>query len=215
MHLQQAIRKRLGQIGIEDSRRNRVDLHAERAGFTRQAFGETDHRRFRSCVVDRRRQGAHRADRSDVENDSLSLPDHLFVDRFGDGKETTDVGVNHFVPGAIGRGREVVAAIDGRVVDENVDAAPLLDQFACHLLHAKTIDNRNFGAERSSSVSLNLLNRLGGEIVTGVVTESDVGTFASKHLANCRTDAARSTGYERALSFKQKTHLAMFLLKTR
>ena len=61
-------------------------------------------------------------------------------------------------------------------------------------------------------VSLNLLVHLGGEIVTRVVTESDVGAFARKHFAHGGADATRSAGYERALSLKQETHSATFLL---
>jgi hypothetical protein len=62
-------------------------------------------------------------------------------------------------------------------------------------------------------MSLNLLAHFGGEVVTRVVTKGDVGTLARKHFANCRTYATRSSGYERALSLKQETHLTMFLLE--
>ena len=160
------------------------------------------------------RQRAHRADGSDVEDDSLPLPDHLFVDRLGDGKQTVDVGVNHFVPGAIGRGGEVVAAIDGRVVDEDVDAAPLLDQFARQSSSCPTRSiTETLALNARRPCAFDLLTHLGGEVVARVVAESHIGAFARKNLANCRTNATRSAGYERALSFKQKTHLAMFLLK--
>ncbi len=77
-----------------------------------------------------RRQGPHSADGSDVENASLSLPDHLLVNRLGDGEKTVDIRVDHFVPRAVGRSGKVIAAIDGSVIDQNIDAAPLLHQFA-------------------------------------------------------------------------------------
>src|SRR6185369_9728909 len=160
-----------------------------------------------------RRQCAHRADRSDVEDGSLPLPDHLFVDRLRYGKEAIDVRVDHFVPGAVGGGGEVVAAIDGRIVDEDVNPAPLLDQLARQFLHAHAIDNRDLGIERLAAVALDLFARRGSQIVTRVVTERDICAFARKDFANGRTDATRSAGYERALSLKQQTHLAMFLLE--
>ena len=159
------------------------------------------------------RQRSHCANRGDVEDHSAPLPDHLFVDRLRHGKQTVNIRVNHFVPCAIGRGGEVVAAIDGRVIDENVDAAPLLDHLAGQFLHAHAIDHRDFGIERLASVGLNLLTHFGGEIFTRVVTEGDIGALACEYFADCRTDATRSTGYERALSLKQQTHLAMFLLE--
>ena len=80
--------------------------------------------------MNRSRQRSHGADGSDVEDASLPLPDHLFVDRFGYCEETADVCINHFVPGAVGGGSEIIAAIDRRVVDQNIDAAPLLDDLA-------------------------------------------------------------------------------------
>ena len=100
-------------------------------------FGETDHGGFRRRVVDRSRQRAHRADGSDVENHSLPLPDHLLVYRLRYGEQTVDVCVDHFVPRAIGGSSEVVATVDGGVVDENVDPAPLFDELSRHFLHAR------------------------------------------------------------------------------
>ena len=163
--------------------------------------------------MDGGRQRAHRTNRRDVEDDSFSLANHLLVNRFGNREETVDVRVNHFVPRAIRGGGEVVAAIDRRVVDENVDAAPLLNQFARHLFHADAIDDRDFRIKRAVAVSFDLAAHFAGEIVACVVTESDVGALARKNIAHGRTDATRSTGNERAFSLKQKAHVAMCLLK--
>src|SRR5262245_18034447 len=157
------------------------------------------------------RQRAHRADGRDVENHSLSLPDHLFVHRLGHRKQTVDVRVNHFVPGAVGRGREVVAAVDGGVVDENIDAAPFLDQLSRQLLHADAIDDRYLRTERAPAVTLDLAGHVGGEVVARVVAKSHVGPFARKYVTNCRTYTSRSSGDERPLSLKQKTHSVTFL----
>ena len=141
------------------------------------------------------------------------MPDHLFVNRLRHCKQTVNIRVNHFVPRAIGSRGEVVAAIDGRIIDEDIDAAPFLDQLARQFFHPHAIDNGDFGIERLASVGLNLLTHFGGEIFTRVVTEGDIGALACEYFADCRTDATRSTGYERALSLKQQTHLAMFLLE--
>src|SRR5262249_21350604 len=118
-----------------------------------------------------------------------------------------------FVPRAIGGGGEVIAAIDGGVVNEDVDPAPLLDQFARQFLHADAIDDGNFGIERLTAVGLDFLTHVGSKIFTRVVAERHVGALTRKDFANRRTDATRSAGYERALSLKQQTHLAIFLLE--
>jgi hypothetical protein len=62
-------------------------------------------------------------------------------------------------------------------------------------------------------VRLDFLTHLGGEILTRVVTERHIGALACEYFADCRTYASRSTGNERALSLKQQTHLAIFLLE--
>jgi hypothetical protein len=61
-------------------------------------------------------------------------------------------------------------------------------------------------------VTFDLLVNFGREIVSRAVVKSDVGALTREDFAHGRTDTARSSGYERALSLKQKTHLAMFLL---
>src|SRR5881275_487308 len=151
-------------------------------------------------------QSAHRADGSDVENDSLPLANHLLVDRFGNREKTVHIRVNHFIPGAVGGRGEVVTAINGGVVDEDVDAAPLLHQFAGHFFHADAVDDGDLRVEGTVSVSFNFAVHLSGEVVTTVVAESHVGAFAGKDLADGRTNAARSTGDKRAFSLKQKAH---------
>src|SRR5215213_932023 len=121
--------------------------------------------------------------------------------------------MNHFVPRPISGGSEVVAAVDCGIVDENIDAAPLLDQLAREFLHSHAIDDRDFGIERLAAVRLDLLTHVGGKIVTRVVAERHVGALTREDFAHRRTDATRSAGYERALSLKQETHLAIFLLE--
>jgi hypothetical protein len=51
------------------------------------------------------------------------------------------------------------------------------------------------------------LTDLGGEVIARVVAKSHVSALAREYFANRRTYATRSSGYERALSLKQKTHL--------
>src|SRR3712207_7845403 len=46
------------------------------------------------------------ADGGDVENRALALPDHLLVNRLGDGEEAVDVRVDDEVPRAVGGGGE-------------------------------------------------------------------------------------------------------------
>jgi len=62
-------------------------------------------------------------------------------------------------------------------------------------------------------MGFDLLTYVGSEIITRIVAERHVGALARKDFANCRTYATRSAGYERALSLKQQTHLAICLLK--
>src|SRR5437667_3820170 len=99
--------------------------------------------------MDRGRQRANRADRSDVENASFALADHLFVDGFRYREQTAHIGIDDFVPSAIGGGSKIITAIDRCIVDENVDATPRLDQLSRQMLHAETIDDRHL--ERSST----------------------------------------------------------------
>ena len=73
--------------------------------------------------MDRRRQRAHRANRSNVQNLALALADHLFVDRLGDGKQTAYVCANYFIPGFISRGGEIIAAIYRGIVYQNIESA--------------------------------------------------------------------------------------------
>jgi hypothetical protein len=77
--------------------------------------------------VDRRRQSANGANGSDVEDASLPLPDHLFIDWFCDREKAAYVRIDDLVPGPIRGGREVIATIDGRVVNQDVNSLPPFD----------------------------------------------------------------------------------------
>ena len=88
-----------------------------------------------------RRQRTQGADGSDVEDTSRAFADHLSIDRLRHGKQTVDIRVNDLVPGTVSGSCEVVAAVDRRIVDENVDAAPLLDELAREFFHPDAVDD--------------------------------------------------------------------------
>jgi len=52
-------------------------------------------------------------------------------------------------------------------------------------------------------VAFNLGYDTAGQIISRVVVESYVGTFARKNIAKRCANTARTTGYERALTFEQ------------
>ena len=56
------------------------------------------------------------------------------------------------------------------------------------------IDHGHFGVERPASITLNLLDHGGREVVARVVSEGDIGALASKHVAHCGSYATRSAG---------------------
>src|SRR5262249_53715225 len=134
VHLQPTLRQSLRQIGVKNSSGYRVNLDSEGAGLARQAFGETNHGRFRSGVVHGSWQSPDGADGSDVEDAAGALSNHLLVKGFGNGKKTAHVGVDNFVPGLVGGYRKVIAAIDGCVVDQDIHAAPFMHQFSSQML---------------------------------------------------------------------------------
>jgi len=67
------------------------------------------------------RQCSNRANRSNVEDATGPLANHLFVNWFGHGKKTADVRIDDLIPGTIRRRRKIVAAIDGCVIDDNIE----------------------------------------------------------------------------------------------
>src|SRR5258706_557676 len=105
------------QIGIEDSGGNRIHADAEGSRLSRKAFGKADHRGLRGCVVNRRRQSTHGANRSNIQDLSFTLADHLFVYRLGYRKQAADICANYFVPGPINRGDNFATTTD-RAWDE-------------------------------------------------------------------------------------------------
>src|SRR3989442_14637061 len=157
-----------------------------------------------------RRQGAQGANRGNVENTSLALPDHFFVDRFSDSEQAVDICMNHFVPGAVRGGGKVITAVDCRVINQDINAAPFLNKFACQMLHAKAIGYRYFERERAPAVGLDLAAHFFGQVVPGPIVESYVGAFARKHFTDCSADTTRSARNEGPLILKQKTHALLF-----
>ena len=147
-------------------------------------------------------QRPDRADRSDVEDTSRALPDHLFVHRFGNGKQTSDVGADHFVPRAVGRGGKVIAAIDRGIVDQNIDAAPFRHQLAGEVLHAEAIRHRHFERTRAPAQRFDFSPYLIGQVVARSVIERHVGAFTRKHFAKRRTNATGAAGNECPFSFE-------------
>src|SRR5258706_4942029 len=106
------------------------------------------------------------------------------------------------MPCAISRSSEIIAAIDGRVVYQNVDAAPLSDEFARQMLHAETIGHRDFERMGAAPVRFDLLAHFVGQIVARTVIERHVGALAREHIAKRRADSPRATGDKRPLSFE-------------
>jgi hypothetical protein len=131
------------------------------------------------------------------------LPDHLFVNWFSDSKEAADVSVDYFIPGTVGRSSKVIATIDGRIVYQNVDTAPLLNNLARQFFQTKPIGDGNFEAQRSALKGFDFRNDFRGQIVAAVVIKGDVGAFACEDFAERSANSARSSGYECALPFQQ------------
>lgn len=213
MHLKQALWQSVRKVCVKDSGGDGVDGDAEGGGFARKTFGEAYDGCLRRRVMHGGRQRADSAYGSDVEDCPFALANHLLVDGFGDGEKTVDVRVDDLVPGAVcGRGK-VIAAIDGRVVDENIYAAPLFYELACQALHADAIRDGDFEGMCASPVSLNFPYSLFGQIVSDVIVEGYVRALACEDVAERRTDAARAARNESSFPLKQKTQVIVLLQK--
>jgi hypothetical protein len=167
------------------------------------------------------RERTNSADRGDIENCTLALANHLFVDRLRHGEEAADVCVDHFVPRAVGGRRKIIAPVDRRVVDENIDAAPFLDELARQTLHPEPIRHGDFEAVGAAAVRLDLLRYFFGEVFARVIAEGHVRALAGEDLAHRRADAARAPGDKGSFPFQQQTQLgrspkkpASFLLES-
>ena len=131
------------------------------------------------------------------------MANHLLVNRLCHSEETTHVGIDYLVPCPISCGREIIAAVDGRIVNQNVDPAPLLHNFSSHSFQAQSIRDRNFETNRTPLMSFDFRDGCRSEIVSTVEVESDIGAFPRKNFADSCANAAGSSGYERALTFEQ------------
>ena len=81
-----------------------------------------------------------------------------------------------------------------------------MDELPGQMFHPKAIRDGHFESHCLAPVLLDLLAGYFGEVIARTITERDVGALAGKHVAQRLADAARATGYERALSFEQQTH---------
>lgn len=136
--------------------------------------------------MNRCRERANRADGCDVKDFSGALAKHLLVNRFGDGEQAVDVGINHPVPRFIGRGRKVVGFVYRGVVDEDVYAAPRFDDFARHAFEINAVGDGDFITESPPPVRFDF--GFGGfrEVVARVVVECHVRAFACEDFAESR-----------------------------
>jgi hypothetical protein len=120
--------------------------------------------------------------------------------------------MNNFVPSAISCGGEVIASINCGIVNEDIDATPFLDSSSSvSSSHADRSRNLRLNP---ATVILDLLNCRLSEIIPTAIIECHV-CLHDENLTKCCTDAARSACNKRSLSFQQKTHLVIFLLKIR
>src|SRR6185295_16795327 len=94
-------------------------------------------------IVNSGRKGPHSANGSNIQNTSLPLPNHLLVNRFRNREEAAYVSIDHFVPGAVGGGGKVIAAIDCSIVDQNVYAAPFLNNLTRQFFQPQAVRHRN------------------------------------------------------------------------
>src|ERR1051326_511605 len=154
VHLQPPLRKGLGEICIKDARGNGVNRNSEGRRLTGETLRKTNHRRFGCRVVYRGWQRTDSSDGSYVKNCALALPNHLLVNRLSHRKKPVHVCIYYFIPGAIGRGGEIITAIDCGVVDQNVDPAPFVHQLSSQMLHAKPIGDRDFESAHPPSQGL-------------------------------------------------------------
>jgi len=79
----------------------------------------------------------------------FALPDHLFVNRFGGREETANI-VSIIRPRRDQWSWQIIPSIDGRVVDENIYAAPVLtrSRVKCFMPKRSTIETLNDFARR-------------------------------------------------------------------
>jgi hypothetical protein len=118
--------------------------------------------------------------------------------------------MNYVIPGTICGRREIVSSIYRCVVNEDINPAPFFDELSGKFFHTQAIGYGDFGLKRPSAKALDLAHHFLGEIVPTVITERHVSALTGKHFANCSTNSARSSTYERSLSFKQKAHSLCF-----
>ncbi len=95
-----------------------------------------------------------------------ALPNHLLVHRLSNGEQAADIGADDFVPGAISRGREIIAAIDGRIVDEDIYAAPILHQLARQMLQPEAISHGSLKRTRPPAEGLNDAHHLFCQVIS-------------------------------------------------
>src|SRR5947209_17180601 len=99
------------------------------------------------------RQRTQSADRADVQDLAGSLTHPLLKDRLGDVEKPINIRINDAIPCPLGHGYKTVAAIDRRVVDQNIDATEFVNYLVYHLADAESIRHRNHVTQRASAVT--------------------------------------------------------------
>ena len=193
--------QRGGVVGGDIARRDGVHIDAPGRPFVCEQLGEAGDAALRRGVARHADAALEGEERGDVDDLARALGQHVATGRLAEEEGGLEVGVDHRVPILLGKVDAVGAADDAGIIDEDVEAAELLQRLVDHALHR--FDGGEVGGDdlRLAAERADLLHRfLGGRAADG----GDVGAGGGERQRDRLADAGIGAGDDRGLAGKIK-----------
>ena len=144
-----------------------------------------------------------------VDDAAASLADHEGQDGPGAEESAAEIHVEGVVPFGGSHAHEESIIADSRVIDENINAIPLLTDGGDHLLYLGFVGNVGLKGEGLAALGRDFIHELVSEGFAGVVVDGDFDAFGGESEGYGASDAAGGAGDEGYMAIEVMSHSAV------
>ena len=205
-HLLQVVGKFFDHAGEDVAWGEGVGGDVTTGDFFGDGLGEADEGGFGGGIVGLTGVAGDSHDGGHVDDASASLSDHEGQDGLGAEEGASEVHVDRFVPFPSSHAHQKTVFAYAGVIDEDIDAAPLLADLGDHGLDLSFFGNIGLQGEGLATLGGDFVNELLGGSFAGVVVDGDFDAFGGEAEGDGASNAPGGASDEGYVAFKIRGH---------